>query len=145
MDDFEVVLSDGTTKLGATFTLTSTAESSSVREFAEKTLGAVLGISDYYLVLLLVLSFSIANPYFKTYNPISPLAQRIALRVTAFKVLGCLGEKPFGRPVAIEEQENLWDIWARLDDLLENNTQEPREELDIQSQPGVCISRSSGS
>jgi hypothetical protein len=60
-------------------------------------------------------------------------------------VLGCLGEKPFGRPIHIEEQESLWDILSKLDDLLENNTQEPGEELDIQSQAGVCISRSNRS
>ena len=79
----------------------------------------VLGIQEYYLVDIFCQSLdSIADSCQKTYKPSSPQSERLTLRVTKFKFLGSQGERAFGKPEAIEEQESIWEVLNRLDKVL---------------------------
>jgi hypothetical protein len=64
----------------------------------------------------------------------------LTLRITKFKILGSQGERVFGKPEGIEEQESIWDVLTRFEKTLpgseSNNTNGLDEELDIRSQAG---------
>lgn len=82
---------------------------------------------------------SIADSCQKTYKPSSPQSERLTLRVTKFKFLGSQGERAFGKPEAIEEQESIWEVLNRLDKVLEgseSDTNGSDGEVDIRSQAG---------